>query len=87
MVSSVAEDTSMKRYTEGERRALLAELGTSGKSLREFCEARGLNQRTVQRWQREAQQRKRIQKRIRKRAFPILFTGFQRSKKHTEDQG
>ncbi len=46
----------MKRYTEGERRALLAELGASGKSLREFCTERGLNQRTVQRWQREERQ-------------------------------
>ena len=46
----------MKRYTEGERRALLAELESSGKSLREFCTERGLNVRTVQRWQREARQ-------------------------------
>lgn len=29
----------MKQYTEHDRRTILAELGTSGKSLREFCEA------------------------------------------------
>ncbi|TCW60200.1 hypothetical protein, partial [Treponema sp. J25] len=76
MVGSVVEDTSMRRYTEGERRAMLAELGASGKSLREFCEARGLNQRTVQRWQRDAREQNKERRPTVERNAPRKGPGF-----------
>ena len=66
----------MKRYTEDERRALLAELGTSGKSLREFCTERGLSLRTVQRWQREAREQHKGSRPTAERNAPSKRTGF-----------